>query len=75
MNSLKWWHYKIFSHINSTLELWPVKDVIISNSHYVIASVLPWHRPPHRPGVLPGGQVWRHLHLLQVQVSNPLAKT
>jgi len=19
---------------------------------------VPWHRPPHRPGVLPGGQVW-----------------
>jgi len=31
--------------------------LIISNSHYVIASVLPWHRPSHRPGVLPGGQV------------------
>jgi len=29
----------------------------ISNSHYVIASVLPWRHPPNRPGVLPGRQM------------------
>jgi membrane protease YdiL (CAAX protease family) len=26
----------------------------------------PWHRPPHRPGVLPGGQVWRSHKAIQL---------